>query len=144
MGASNPRTLRGCKMMCSVPGCLTKRAYRTGLCPKHHQRYRKYGDPSVGGIPSGYVSKGTLTSSGYRMLVVRKDGESKRIFEHRHIMEVALGRELHPEESIHHLNGDRLDNRLENLELWSRSQPSGQRVEDLVTWATGFLRLYDS
>lgn len=62
--------------------------------------------------------------------------------EHRLVMEEFLERELLPEENVHHLNGDRLDNRLENLELWSRSQPSGQRVADKVRWAREILELY--
>ena len=32
------------------------------------------------------------------------------------------------------MNGDKLDNRIENLELWDSSQPSGQRVEDKIEY----------
>ena len=38
------------------------------------------------------------------------------------------------------MNGNRLDNRIENLELWDCSQPSGQRVSDKVAHALDLLR----
>jgi hypothetical protein len=77
-------------------------------------------------------------SAGYR--IVYREG--RRIPEHRFIMEQRLGRPLMSEETVHHLNGVRDDNRPENLELWSSSQPAGQRVEDKVRWAREILSLY--
>ncbi|WP_218923125.1 HNH endonuclease [Bacillus thuringiensis] len=64
------------------------------------------------------------------------------IHEHRYIMSEHLGRALYKHENVHHINGDRSDNRIENLELWTTTQPSGQRVEDKIEWAKAFLEQY--
>lgn len=58
-------------------------------------------------------------------------------------MEHHLGRALFRDETVHHKNGDRSDNRRENLELWSSWQPSGQRVEDKIAWARELLARYE-
>lgn len=65
-----------------------------------------------------------------------------RVFEHVKIMSTHMKRPLLKHETVHHKNGFREDNRIENLELWSTHQPKGQRVEDKVEWAIEILKLY--
>lgn len=84
-----------------------------------------------------------MNNVGYRVRINRGDsGKRTRRMEHRVIMEVMLERELEPHENVHHINGIRHDNRVENLELWVTRQPSGARSSDLLDWARSTIKDY--
>lgn len=90
--------------------------------------------------PSNWKGGVNRHSSGY-LKELRKGhprADSKGyVLQHRLVMEEGLGRKLEAHERVHHRNGIRDDNRLENLELWvvrgqSSKDPSGQRAVDLA------------
>lgn len=90
---------------CSVPNCDAKTDAR-GLCRKHYQRWKAHGDPLY-----QRTFPGSVSSYGYRV----HSSKGRREFEHKLVVERALGHPLPPGAEIHHVNENKLDNRPENL-----------------------------
>jgi hypothetical protein len=127
---------------CTVDDCR-RPATKNSLCEAHNARVRKFGDvmadqPIREVAGTGYLSHGYLVVPVPPELRHLTNG-APSIGQHRLVLAQHLGRPLRDDESAHHRNGDRTDNRLENLELWSRWQPSGQHIDDKVEWAIELL-----
>ena len=85
---------------------------------------------------SGRPNTGT---PGNRFFIDKRSGyaichtdDGNHILQHRDVMEKFLGRKLEKRETVHHKNGIRSDNRLENLELWTSNHGRGQRASDIA------------
>lgn len=119
--------------LCAVEGC-EKIAVTRGWCGMHYMRWQKTGDPGE----AGYLPKRRPPQPRLKRGYVVIGGKRRN----RLVMEEFLGRPLRADEEVHHKNGVKTDDRIENLELWSTSHPPGQRVVDKLVWAREIVARY--
>lgn len=140
---------RGSVDICSVDGCGVEigRGGRRGMCSRHYQLFLRKGEPKLD--PSRGITNPALpgwigyqNSRGYVIMERGPASQREKSPEHRLVMEDYLGRPLIKGENVHHRNGVRDDNRIDNLELWNTTQPAGQRVEDKLGYAYEIIALY--
>ena len=143
------RIPRGPDRHCEIDDC-TNEVDAHELCSTHLKR-RNLGKDIGAPVRTWKMKPGewgdwTENRTGY---VVRHGYKGPNVknrpyqLQHRYVMEQHLGRDLKKHENVHHVNGIRDDNRIENLELWSVMQPSGQRVADRIEWAKSLLEEYE-
>ena len=97
-------------------------------------RFKRFCSAECRQTPEGSTKK---TGEGYIAVRVRYADRFYWELEHRRVMEEHLGRALEKYEHVHHKNGIRTDNQLENLELRTvplAKDPKGQRVNDLIMY----------
>lgn len=131
---------------CIAEGC-DKKVLAKGRCSGHYTLFKKYGDHNIAKHKWHANSKSQwhINSQGY---VWRYDPADPNgtvngyVYQHRAVMAEKLGRNLLPGENVHHINGQKADNSLENLELWVTMQPPGRRPEDFVKFAREILERY--
>lgn len=109
---------------------------------KSREKWRKkIGLPLNHPLLIGKKGCGTY-SNGYKYFNISNHPNSSKcgkVAEHVMVMSNYIGRPLMKGETVHHLNGIRDDNRIENLELWSKRHPPGQRVKDMIKFCSNYL-----
>jgi hypothetical protein len=108
-------------------------------CGAKHAGRMKQGT-KMGPRASNWRGGRQILRNGYVMITLAPDdpyvamGSAKRhraVYEHRYVMARHLGRCLATVEQVHHRNGDKTDNRLENLELISASDHSARHHKEI-------------
>lgn len=131
-----------CRCKCGTEKAFSIDNLRCGYtkscgCLKNHQK---------GNLNNHWKGGRQKLSKGYIQIYKPEHPNADKhgyIAEHVYVMSQHIGRPLEKGETVHHGNGIKDQNNIENLELWVSSHPAGQRVSDLIKWAKDLLLKYD-
>ena len=126
------KILRG---LCNLSDCDRPHSAQ-GYCQMHYLRWLRHGSTNPTRASRG---SGSINRDGYRVIKIN----GKPCFEHRKVMADYLDRELFKDETVHHKNGVRDDNRIENLELKVSAHGPGLEIHDAIDWAKEILQRYE-
>lgn len=127
---------------CKVDSCGRRKNSSIGYCNSHYKIWVREGVER----PLKQKHEPRITDNGYVLVYAPEHPNRTKtghMMQHRLVMSEYLNRPLYDNENVHHKNGIREDNRIENLELWIVSQPAGQRVEDILEWARQIIDRYE-
>ena len=122
------------KPPCSIEGCERPAKCR-GWCGTHYTHWRQYGTPEA----KVYTGR-TLNASGYVRVWAPGHpmaNSDNYVLEHRMVVHDA-GIDVPPGHHVHHINGDKADNRLENLEVLSESERHRLHIAETGTVVNQF------
>lgn len=93
-------------------------------------RYAKSLAPDMRGSKNPRYNGGLSTMHDGRTVICCRDGSI--MYYYRGVMAAHIGRLLRRDEIVHHVNGDRTDDRIENLEITTRAEHINHHRDDLL------------